>query len=54
MDGYIRAVSRQRLGKYVPIARQQFVNNATVGRNKKRAVLYVVRAEMLQARDKVS
>jgi hypothetical protein len=38
--------SGQRLGKHVPVARQQILNNATVGRNN-RTVFYVVRAEML-------
>jgi hypothetical protein len=28
---YTRHVSRQRLGKHVPVARQQILNNATVG-----------------------
>jgi hypothetical protein len=31
IGGYSRAVSRQRLGKHVPVARQQILNNATVG-----------------------
>jgi hypothetical protein len=30
MDRYTRAVSGQRLGKHVPVARQQILNNATV------------------------
>jgi hypothetical protein len=37
------AVAMQRLGKHVPISRQQILNNATV----ERCVLDVVRAEML-------
>jgi hypothetical protein len=28
MDGYTRAVSEQRLGKHVPVARQQILNIA--------------------------
>jgi hypothetical protein len=31
MGGYARAVSEQRLGKHVPVARQQILNNAVVG-----------------------
>jgi hypothetical protein len=31
MGGYTRAVSGQRLGKYVPDARKQIIDNATVG-----------------------
>jgi hypothetical protein len=31
MCRYIRAVSEQRSGKHVPIARQQILKNATVG-----------------------
>jgi hypothetical protein len=31
-------VSSQRLGKHVPVARQQVHNNATVGRNNRRSV----------------
>jgi hypothetical protein len=31
MGGYTRAVSGQRLGKHVPLAIQQSLNNATVG-----------------------
>jgi hypothetical protein len=30
MGGYTRAVYGQRLGKHVPVARQQILNNATV------------------------
>jgi hypothetical protein len=30
-DGYIRFVSGQRLGKYAHVARQQILNNVTVG-----------------------
>jgi hypothetical protein len=33
MVGYTRAVSGQRLGKPVPVARQQIFNNSTVDRN---------------------
>jgi hypothetical protein len=29
--GYTRAVSGQRLGEHVPVARQQIINNETVG-----------------------
>jgi hypothetical protein len=43
------AVSGQRLSKQVSVARQQIFNNATVGLNNRRAVFYVVRAEMLYA-----
>jgi hypothetical protein len=44
----------QRLVKHVPVARQQIINNATVELQQwKSCVFYVVRAEMLQARDKV-
>jgi hypothetical protein len=31
MGGYTRDVCRQRLGKHVPVARQQILNNAVVG-----------------------
>jgi hypothetical protein len=31
MGGYTRAVSKQRLGKHVPVAGQKILNNATVG-----------------------
>jgi hypothetical protein len=31
MDGYTKAVSGQRLGKHVPVARQHILNNAIVG-----------------------
>jgi hypothetical protein len=47
MDGYARAVSGQRFGKHVPIARQQILNNAKVGKQQRKTVSYVVRAEML-------
>jgi hypothetical protein len=48
MGGYTRAVSGQRLGKHVPFARQQILNNATVGLQQwKSYVFYVVRTEML-------
>jgi hypothetical protein len=30
MDGYIRVVTGQRLGKHVPAAKQQILNNSTV------------------------
>jgi hypothetical protein len=49
--GYIRPVSGQRLGKHIPVARQQSINNATVGLQQwKSCVSYIVRAERLQAR----
>jgi hypothetical protein len=55
MGGYTRAVSGQQLGKHIPIARQQILNNATVGPQQWRnCVFYVVRVEMLKTRDKVS
>jgi hypothetical protein len=48
MDGYTKAVSGQRLGKYVPVARQQILNNATVELQQwKSCVFYVVRVERL-------
>jgi hypothetical protein len=48
MGEYTTEVSRQRLGKHVLVARQQFLNNATVGLQQwKSYVLYVVRAERL-------
>jgi hypothetical protein len=31
MGGYTRDVSGQRLGKHIPVARQQILNNGTVG-----------------------
>jgi hypothetical protein len=31
MRGYARAISGQQFGKYVPVVRQQIVNNATAG-----------------------
>jgi hypothetical protein len=31
MGGYTRSVSGQRLGKHVPVAMQQILNNATIG-----------------------
>jgi hypothetical protein len=50
MAGYTRTVSGQRLGKHVPVARQQILNIATVGlQHWKSCVLYVVRAESLYA-----
>jgi hypothetical protein len=55
MGGYTRAVSGQRFGKHVPVARQHIINNATVGLQQwKSCVFCVVRAEMLYARDTVS
>jgi hypothetical protein len=48
MGGYTRTVSGQQLSKYVPVARQQIINNATVGLQQwKSCVFYVVRAEKL-------
>jgi hypothetical protein len=48
-------VSGQRLGKHVPVTRRQILNNATVRLQQwKSCVFYVVRAEMLYVRDKVS
>jgi hypothetical protein len=48
MDGYIRAVSGQRLGKHVPVARQQIFNSLTVRLEQwKSSVFYVVRAEVI-------
>jgi hypothetical protein len=42
------AVSGQRLRKHVPVARQQILNNATVGLQRYMScVFYVVCAEML-------
>jgi hypothetical protein len=41
MGGYTRAVSGQQLGKHVVVGRQQILNNATVGRNNRRAVFYM-------------
>jgi hypothetical protein len=38
MGAYTRAVSGQRLGKHVPVAREQILNNATVGLHNGRAV----------------
>jgi hypothetical protein len=47
--------SGQRLGKHVPVARQQIPSNATVGLQEwKICIFYVVRAEMIKARDRVS
>jgi hypothetical protein len=40
--GYTRAVSGQRPGKYIPVTRQQILNNATVERNSRRDVLSMV------------
>jgi hypothetical protein len=54
MGGYTTAVSGQWLGKHVPVARQQILNNATVRLQQwKSCVFYMVNVEMLQARDKV-
>jgi hypothetical protein len=48
MGGYIRAVSGQPLSEHIPIARQQILNNATVGLQQgKNCVFYVVGAKML-------
>jgi hypothetical protein len=48
MGGYTRVVSGQRLGKHVPVARQQILNNATVTLQQwKMCVFCVVRAERL-------
>jgi hypothetical protein len=48
MGENIRAVSEKRLSKRVPVAKQQMLNNATVGLQQWNSyVLYVVRAEML-------
>jgi hypothetical protein len=38
MGEYTRAISGQRLGKYFLVARQQIVNNVTVGLQWKRGV----------------
>jgi hypothetical protein len=47
MGSYTRAVSGQRLGKYVPVVRQIF-NNATVGLQQwEICILYVARVERL-------
>jgi hypothetical protein len=48
MSGYNRDVSGQRLGKHIPVARQQILNNITIVLQQwKGCVFYVVRAEML-------
>jgi hypothetical protein len=48
MDGKTKADSGQRLGKHIPVARQQIVNNATVGLQECESyVFYMVRAEIL-------
>jgi hypothetical protein len=48
MGGYTRAVSEQRLGKHIPVARQEIINNATVGLQQwMSCVFYVVIADML-------
>jgi hypothetical protein len=55
MEGYTRAVSEQRIVKHVSVARQKILNNAKVGLQQWECrVFYVVRADMLLARDKVS
>jgi hypothetical protein len=48
MGGYTRTDSGQRLAKHVPVARQQILNNATVGLQQCKCwFFHVVRAEML-------
>jgi hypothetical protein len=48
MGGYTRAVSGHRLGKHVPVAKQQRLNNVTAELQQwKSCVLYVVSAERL-------
>jgi hypothetical protein len=48
MGGYTRTVSGQRLGKHVPVARQQMLNDPTVGPQQlKSCVFYVVRADVI-------
>jgi hypothetical protein len=47
MGGYTRAVSRQRLGKHVPVARQQILIMQQLDYNSGKAVFYVIPAEML-------
>jgi hypothetical protein len=48
MGRYTTPVSGQRLGKHVPVARQQILNNSKFGLQQwKSYVSYVVRAEML-------
>jgi hypothetical protein len=48
MGGCTRTVSGQRLGKHVPVATQQILNNATVGLQQWRScVFYVVGTERL-------
>jgi hypothetical protein len=39
MGGYTGAISGKRLGKHIPVARQQSLNNATVKCNNRRAVV---------------
>jgi hypothetical protein len=47
-DSVTATIYGQRLRKHVPVARQQFFNNTTVGLQEwKSCVFYVVRAEML-------
>jgi hypothetical protein len=47
MGGYTSNIPGQWLGKHVPLARQQILNNATTGQQWESCVYYVVRAEML-------
>jgi hypothetical protein len=48
MGKYTRAVSRQRLGKHVPVATNtQATIEVMLGYNDRHNVFYVVRAEML-------
>jgi hypothetical protein len=48
MSGYTKVVFRQRLGKHVPVARQQILNIAAVGLQQwKSCVFSVIRAEIL-------
>jgi hypothetical protein len=47
VGGYTRAVSGQRLGKHVSVARQQLLTMQQFNYNNGRTVFYVVRAEML-------
>jgi hypothetical protein len=54
MDGYTRAVSGQRLCKHVPVARQQILNIATTKLQQwKNDIVYLIRAEMLQAKERL-
>jgi hypothetical protein len=48
MGGCARAVSGQRLGKHVPVARQHIFNNGKVSLQQwKNCVFYVVHPEIL-------